>query len=231
MLTQDDDLSRRSQYLINNICNFSGSAAQSEPELSFVMICQHRTGTMKKNILQRRRLEKEVPFLAPDCSTIFVRRAPQKNPIKDILNKKIEDPFDALDESFSTATDNSLTTTINEFFKNSDDVKMQDSGEELGYRSSSSISESDEPKVVHATQICNECETKNTIVKDLKKEIETKNKTIEGLNKENDEIAEATEKSLLGKKNMKFLERFHILKNTGCFFVKRKKAKINSRKI
>ena len=42
MLTQDDDLSRRSQYLINNICNFSGSAAQSEPELSFVMICQHR---------------------------------------------------------------------------------------------------------------------------------------------------------------------------------------------
>ena len=189
------------------------------------------TGTMKKNILQRRRLEKEVPFLAPDCSTIFVRRAPQKNPIKDILNKKIEDPFDALDESFSTATDNSLTTTINEFFKNSDDVKMQDSGEELGYRSSSSISESDEPKVVHATQICNECETKNTIVKDLKKEIETKNKTIEGLNKENDEIAEATEKSLLGKKNMKFLEQFHVLKSTGCFFVKRKKAKINSRKI
>merc|ERR1711863_160759 len=41
-------------------------------------------------------------------------------------------------------------------------------------------------------------ETKNTIVKDLKKEIETKNKTIEGLSKENDEIAEATEKSLLG---------------------------------
>merc|ERR1712223_1566955 len=39
-------------------------------------------------------------------------------------------------------------------------------------------------KVVNATQICNECETKNTIV--------------EGLNKENDEIAEATEKSLLG---------------------------------
>ena len=154
---------------------------------------------MKKNILQRRRLEKEVPFLAPDCSTIFVRRAPQKNPIKDILNKKIEDPLDALDESFSTATDNSLTTTINDFFKNSDDVKMQDSGEELGYRSSSSISESDEAKVVHATQICNECETRNTIVKDLKKEIE-------GLNKENDEIAEATEKSLLGKKNMKFLE-------------------------
>ena len=139
--------------------------------------------------------------------------------------------MDTLDDSFSTTTDNSLTTTINEFFKNSDDVKMQDSGEELGYRSSSSISESDEVKVVHTTQICNECETKNTIVKDLKKEIETKNKTIEGLNKENDEIAEATEKSLLGKKNMKFLERFHVLKNTGCFFVKRKKAKINSRKL
>ena len=42
------------------------------------------------------------------------------------------------------------------------------------------------------------------MVQDLMKEIETKNKTIEGLNKENDEIAEATEKSLLGKKNMKF---------------------------
>ena len=139
---------------------------------------------MKKNILQRRRLEKEVPFLAPDCSTIFVRRAPQKNPIKDILNRNIEDPLDTLDDSFSTATDNSLTTTINEFLKNSDDVKMQEEEEEFGDRSSSSISETDAPDVA---KICKECESKN--------------KTIEGLNKEIDQVVEQTEKSLLGKKD------------------------------
>ena len=129
-------------------------------------------------ISQRRLLEKKVPFIAPDCSTIFAVRQVQKNP-KESLEKKIEEP---LDQSFST--DNSLTTTIDEFFKNSDDVKMQECEEEFGDRSSSSISETDAPDVA---KICKECESKN--------------KTIEGLNKEIDQVVEQTEKSLLGKKD------------------------------
>ena len=133
------------------------------------------------NIISQRKLEKKVPFIAPDCSTIFVRRA-QINP-KESLEKKIkEEPLN--EQSFST-DDNSLTTTIEDFFKNSNEVKMQESGEELGYRSSSSISESgDAPDA--AAKICNECESKN--------------KTIQDLNKEIDQIAEETKKSLLGKK-------------------------------